>query len=143
VIGVLNVRPLFSETSDFNACWLVDIVDMSFLLNHDHDHGHHSDHHDCEQEAEEDKCQIVDEQNSSSMNRLLFRYSPAVRHDHHHDHEVECSKGPDGFEGALAKMDGKDFAHLIEDMDGYLCELAGAQIRDGLHVSLFDFACLS
>jgi len=31
-------------------------------------------------------------------------------------------------------MDGKDFAHLIEDMDGYLCELAGAQIRDGLHI---------
>ena len=55
-------------------------------------------------------------------------------------------------------MDGKDFAHLIEDskfdtiiyyllpiicmhssidsgtVDGYLCELAGAQIRDGLHV---------
>ena len=26
------------------------------------------------------------------------------------------------------------FAHLIEDLDGYLCELAGAQIRDGLHI---------
>ena len=31
-------------------------------------------------------------------------------------------------------MDGKDFAHLMEDMDGYLCELAGSQIRDGLHI---------
>ena len=31
-------------------------------------------------------------------------------------------------------MDGKDVAHLMEHMDGYLCELAGAQIRDGLHI---------
>ena len=32
-------------------------------------------------------------------------------------------------------MRGKDFAHLIQEIDGYLCELAGAQIRDGLHTS--------
>jgi cobaltochelatase CobN len=25
-------------------------------------------------------------------------------------------------------------AHLIEDLDGYLCELGAAQIRDGLHI---------
>jgi cobaltochelatase CobN len=31
-------------------------------------------------------------------------------------------------------MDGVDFAHLIEDIDGYLCEIGAAQIRDGLHV---------
>jgi cobaltochelatase CobN len=31
-------------------------------------------------------------------------------------------------------MRGKDFAHLIENIDGYLCELAGLQIRDGLHI---------
>src|SRR6201999_3392054 len=34
----------------------------------------------------------------------------------------------------LARMDGVDFAHLIEDIDGYLCEIGAAQIRDGLHV---------
>lgn len=45
-------------------------------------------------------------------------------HDHWHDIT----------EDKLSKMEGKDFAHLIEDMDGYLCELAGAQIRDGLHI---------
>jgi len=49
-------------------------------------------------------------------------------HDHSHEHIHEVTKE------SLAKMDGKDFAHLIEDMDGYLCELAGAQIRDGLHI---------
>jgi cobaltochelatase CobN len=31
-------------------------------------------------------------------------------------------------------MEGADFAHLIEDIDGYLCEIGAAQIRDGLHV---------
>jgi cobaltochelatase CobN len=25
-------------------------------------------------------------------------------------------------------------AHLLEDIEGYLCELTGAQIRDGLHI---------
>ena len=30
-------------------------------------------------------------------------------------------------------MAGSDVAHLIEDLDGYLCELGAAQIRDGLH----------
>ena len=28
----------------------------------------------------------------------------------------------------------EDFAHLLEDVDGYLCELGAAQIRDGLHI---------
>jgi len=28
----------------------------------------------------------------------------------------------------------EDFAHLLEDIDGYLCEIGAAQIRDGLHV---------
>lgn len=31
-------------------------------------------------------------------------------------------------------MGGSDVAHLIEDLDGYLCELGAAQIRDGLHI---------
>jgi len=34
---------------------------------------------------------------------------------------------------SLTEMDGKDIAHLIEDIDGYLCELGAAQIRNGLH----------
>jgi cobaltochelatase CobN len=46
-------------------------------------------------------------------------------------------------------MEGVDVAHLIEDIDGYLCELGAAQIRDGLHIlgnapkedALVDMVC--
>jgi cobaltochelatase CobN len=48
-------------------------------------------------------------------------------HDHPHDHE-------DGLPAALTELDGAGVAHLIEDLDGYLCELGSAQIRDGLHI---------
>jgi cobaltochelatase CobN len=49
-------------------------------------------------------------------------------HDHHHaDHDAELP-------AALTNMGGSDVAHLIEDLDGYLCELGAAQIRDGLHI---------
>jgi len=51
-----------------------------------------------------------------------------------HVHEWDETLTEDGTPATLAEMDGKDVAHLIEDMDGYLCELAGAQIRDGLHI---------
>src|SRR5262249_5750744 len=51
-----------------------------------------------------------------------------------HVHEWDVATTEDGTPVTLAEMQGKDVAHLIEDMDGYLCELAGAQIRDGLHV---------
>ncbi|SFL54524.1 cobaltochelatase subunit CobN [Rugamonas rubra] len=50
-------------------------------------------------------------------------------HDHDHDHEHEGE-----LPAALAAMGGSDVAHLIEDLDGYLCELGSAQIRDGLHI---------
>ena len=52
--------------------------------------------------------------------------------DHKHDWDDELS--PDGVPVTLAEMSGNDVAHLIEDIDGYLCELGTAQIRDGLHV---------
>ena len=34
----------------------------------------------------------------------------------------------------LAQMRGREVSHLVQELDGYLCELAGAQIRDGLHI---------
>src|SRR5260363_231490 len=34
----------------------------------------------------------------------------------------------------FADMASADFTHLLEDIDGYLCELGAAQIRDGLHI---------
>ncbi|WP_158943885.1 cobaltochelatase subunit CobN [Granulicella sp. S190] len=52
--------------------------------------------------------------------------------DHKHDWEDELT--PEGVPGTLAEMSGSEVAHLIEDIDGYLCELGMAQIRDGLHI---------
>ncbi|HEX3703617.1 MAG TPA: cobaltochelatase subunit CobN [Vicinamibacterales bacterium] len=52
--------------------------------------------------------------------------------DHTHDWDDELT--PEGVPASLAEMSGNDVAHLIEDIDGYLCELGTAQIRDGLHV---------
>lgn len=51
--------------------------------------------------------------------------------DHKHDWDDEMT--PEGVPVTLAEMSGSDVAHLIEDIDGYLCELGTAQIRDGLH----------
>ncbi len=52
--------------------------------------------------------------------------------DHTHDWDDELT--PEGVPVTLAEMSGNDVAHLIEGIDGYLCELGTAQIRDGLHV---------
>ncbi len=51
-----------------------------------------------------------------------------------HTHEWDAQLTEDGTPVSLVEMSGKDFAHLLETIDGYLCELAGAQIRDGLHI---------
>jgi cobaltochelatase CobN len=53
---------------------------------------------------------------------------------HGHTHEWDAALTEDGLPVTLVEMGGKDFAHLVENIDGYLCELAGAQIRDGLHI---------
>jgi len=88
------------------------------LLHHDHDHDHdheHHDHHHCAHGHDDD----------------------------HHDHDDCMDAGGRAMHGAIAgdslpelltKMAGADVAHLIEDLDGYLCELGAAQIRDGLHI---------
>ncbi len=52
--------------------------------------------------------------------------------DHVHAWDDELT--PEGVPVTLAEMGGSDVAHLLEDIDGYLCELGLAQIRDGLHV---------
>jgi cobaltochelatase CobN len=51
-----------------------------------------------------------------------------------HNHEWDDELTPEGIPATLAEMSGNEVAHLIEDLDGYLCELGMAQIRDGLHV---------
>jgi cobaltochelatase CobN len=53
----------------------------------------------------------------------------------HGDHKHEWDEGltPEGTPLSLANLRGQEFAHVVQDLDAYLCELAGAQIRDGLH----------
>ena len=51
-----------------------------------------------------------------------------------HTHEWDDAVTAEGTPVALAQMRGREVSHLIQELDGYLCELAGAQIRDGLHV---------
>ncbi|MEM7113952.1 MAG: cobaltochelatase subunit CobN [Chloroflexota bacterium] len=50
-----------------------------------------------------------------------------------HTHEWDATETEDGTPVTLAEMTGKDFAHLMEDLDGYLCEIGTLQIRDGLY----------
>jgi cobaltochelatase CobN len=51
-----------------------------------------------------------------------------------HSHEWDDALTPEGIPTTLASLNGNEVAHLIEDLDGYLCELGMAQIRTGLHV---------
>jgi len=50
-----------------------------------------------------------------------------------HKHEWDEQLTPEGVPVSLSGMTGNEVAHLIEDIDGYLCELGFAQIRNGLH----------
>ncbi|EJN06952.1 cobaltochelatase subunit CobN [Herbaspirillum sp. YR522] len=81
------------------------------LVNHSHDHDHHDHGHD----------------HGHAHDHGHHHHG----HDHaHHDHDHDDGQLPHG----LAELDGAGVAHLIEDLDGYLCELGAAQIRDGLHI---------
>ena len=75
------------------------------LLHHDHDHEHGHEH-------------------GHSHDHHDHGHHHGDHDHHHHDDEL-----PE----VLTTMGGSDVAHLIEDLDGYLCELGAAQIRDGLH----------
>jgi cobaltochelatase CobN len=66
-----------------------------------------------------------------------------------HDHEWNEELTSHGVPVSLAEMDGVKVSHLIQEIDGYLCELGAAQIRDGLHTlgavpegdALVDMVC--
>lgn len=79
--------------------------------DHDHNHLHHGHEHD-------------DDHHHSHDNG----------HEHGHDQHSHENHDDDELPAVLSKMAGADVAHLIEDLDGYLCELGAAQIRDGLHI---------
>jgi cobaltochelatase CobN len=58
-----------------------------------------------------------------------------LKRDHgDHVHEWDDEITPDGVPVSLSEMRGNEVAHLLEDIDGYLCEIGAAQIRDGLHI---------
>jgi cobaltochelatase CobN len=60
--------------------------------------------------------------------------SVMLRRDHgDHVHEWDDELTPEGIPVTLTEMKGSEVAHLIEDIDAYLCDLGAAQIRDGLH----------
>jgi len=62
-----------------------------------------------------------------------LRYILRANHgDHTHDWDGTFLE--DGTPTAFAELEGRQVAHLLEDIEGYLCELTGAQIRDGLHI---------
>jgi cobaltochelatase CobN len=93
------------------------------LLHHDHEHHGHDHHHHDHTHDENHHGHHDDEHEHCEHNH--------ADHDekhHHHEHHK------DGLPELLTKMAGSDVAHLIEDLDGYLCELGAAQIRDGLHI---------
>ena len=86
------------------------------LIHHDHDHDHDHEHeHEHEHNHEHHE------------HHHCHHGHDHDHHEHEHNHEEELPE-------ALTKMAGSDVAHLIEDLDGYLCELGAAQIRDGLHI---------
>jgi cobaltochelatase CobN len=66
----------------------------------------------------------------SDMAMLLNRNTGSAEHMH----EWDPTLTEEGAPATMEEMRGKDVAHLIQEIDGYLCELAGAQIRDGLHI---------
>src|SRR4029077_8744981 len=59
-----------------------------------------------------------------------------IRVQRHGDHEHPWDEriNEEGVPRALDKLSGRGFAHLLEDLDAYLCDLGRAQIRGGLHV---------
>jgi len=67
--------------------------------------------------------------------RLDDDLSYILKSDHgDHSHDWDGDFLEDGTPTAFAELQGAQVAHLLEDIEGYLCELTGAQIRDGLHI---------
>ncbi|POZ51468.1 cobaltochelatase subunit CobN [Methylovulum psychrotolerans] len=102
--------------------------------DHEHPHGHHHPHtHPASKPLLSPSVAKVGGGLSPVMLKPLrmgqgvFKQQTVVAaHNHAHD--------PEQLPAVLKKMAGSDVAHLIEDLDGYLCELGAAQIRDGLHI---------
>jgi cobaltochelatase CobN len=59
-----------------------------------------------------------------------------IRRERHaeHVHSWDERISEQGVPRGLESLSGRGFAHLLEDLDAYLCDLGRAQIRGGLHV---------
>lgn len=90
--------------------------DLKFILAHDDDHD--DDDHGCDDDHDDHDDDHDDHDDDHA-------------HDHHQEWQDELA--PHGVPISLAQMNGVKVSHLIQDIDGYLCELGAAQIRDGLH----------
>ena len=105
----------------------------------EHDHGHDDGHDDHDHEHEHARDHDVHDHDHDDHHH---EHGHDLDHDDHHAHDAggahthhwDDRLNEHGVPLGLARMDGVDFAHLIEDIDGYLCEIGAAQIRDGLHV---------
>jgi len=51
-----------------------------------------------------------------------------------HEHPWDDRINEQGIPRALERLSGRGLAHLLEDLDAYLCDLGRAQIRAGLHI---------
>ena len=72
---------------------------------------------------------------SITANKLDDDLRYLLRADHgDHSHDWDGAFLEDGTPTVFAELEGTQVAHLLEDIEGYLCELTGAQIRDGLHI---------
>ncbi|NDU92550.1 MAG: cobaltochelatase subunit CobN, partial [Ferrovum sp.] len=79
---------------------------------------------------------LIKEANLDSDLAAMLHHDHDHEHGHEHDHDSPWDErlNEEGVPATLSQMEGIDVAHLIEDIDGYLCELGAAQIRDGLHI---------
>ena len=105
--------------------------DLELIMAHDHDDAHGDEHepaHHHEHHHERDHHQEHYENDS--------HHEHEHDHDQHeHDHEHwDATIGEHGVPNSLAAMDSVEVSHLIQEIDGYLCELGAAQIRNGLHI---------
>jgi cobaltochelatase CobN len=123
----------------------------ALVRGHEHGHGygdehHHESHHDDDRDHKHDLAHegVHDESHHHRHEHEHVHHShdghghhhgqPCENHDHASRHGHAHDDHDEHLPGVLAKMGGADVAHLIEDLDGYLCELGAAQIRDGLHI---------
>jgi cobaltochelatase CobN len=158
-----QIWDLVKETNldaDLQARLLHEHHDHDHHDHHHHDHDHDEHHHPKKISLKVSKPFVLSPSTTLRKHEGLRHLHQMADHQHHsghdhhdehpdhhthhdHDHNDCMDAGGRAMHGAIAvdglpelltKMAGSDVAHLIEDLDGYLCELSAAQIRDGLHI---------